>query len=416
MPSIVLTAINTLRNRGVEALALSILEGVRTEFGPKAQITLLTRDVKGAQESLSHRGITDVTILPDSAYAPKVEAGTMDKLTFKAKRALRMQVLKKLTSAEQALADADLVLVSGGDVFSSDYGIMERYLRQYDQPIANGTPVYFLAQSIGPFTNPDEKASFTEIAKKSWFTVRETISEKYLIEDLGIPAERVKLSADPAFLLTVPDEVQAEMMAEYGLEPGGYATAAVSRGISEFKGLSHEEHLEAWLVAARGIIARAGKLVLVPHVQLPQSEEDDLSLANEIAAALDDPNCVVMNRLHSSVEFKSVLKGSVFCIAERTHGAIGAMSSNVPTLSVGYSIKARGILQLLLEDPELFSTLHLPVEKFTAENAEAVVAAAWDARDRFAEELSRTLPETRARAKDNYVTARALIETGKLAK
>lgn len=250
MPSIVLTAINTLRNRGVEALALSILEGVRAEFGPEAQITLLTRDVEGAQESLSHRGITDVTILPDSAYAPKVEAGTLDKLKFKAKRALRMQVLKKLTPAEQALAAADLVLVSGGDVFSSDYGIMERYLRQYDQPIANGTPVYFLAQSIGPFTNPAEKASFTEIAKKSWFTVRETISEKYLTEDLGIPAERVKLSADPAFLLTVPDAVQAEMMAEYGLEPGSYATAAVSRGISEFKGLSHEEHLEAWLVAA----------------------------------------------------------------------------------------------------------------------------------------------------------------------
>lgn len=406
MAHIVLTGINTLRNRGVEALLVSIVQGLRAEL-TDPQITLLIRDPEGAKEALEG---TNTRIVPDGAWAPPVDAPASKKALFRLKRWLRMKVLGRLTPSEQALATADLVIGSGGDVFSSDYAIMERYLRQYDQPQARGVPVYLLAQSIGPFKTEAERQSFTAVARKGFVSVRETISQDYLLRDLGIPADKVELTADPAFLLAVPEATKAAMLARYGLTPGTYTAAAISRGISGFKGLSHDQHLAAWVAAAGAILARTEKLVLVPHVQLPHEDEDDLSLARQIRAALgDDPRVVIIDGKHSAIEFKAVLGQAAFAVAERTHGAIGAMSSGVPTLSIGYSIKAEGILRQLVADDALFRLSLLPVTDFTAATAEAVIAAAWDGRDAFRAELDKSLPVMRQRAARNYARARELL-------
>jgi colanic acid/amylovoran biosynthesis protein len=408
MAHIVLTGINTLRNRGVEALLVSIVQGLRGAF-PDPRITLLLRDPEGAKAALEGTG---VTIVADGAWSPPVDATLSKKALFRLKRWVRTKVLGRLTASERALATADLVIGSGGDIFSSDYGIMERYLRQYDQPQAAGVPVYLVAQSIGPFKTAAEKASFSAVARQGFVSVRETISYDYLIKDLGIPADRVELTADPAFLLAVPEATKTAMLARYGLSAGSYTAAAISRGISGFKGIGHEGHLAAWVAAAHAILERTAKLVLVPHVQLPHEEEDDLSLAREIRAAMgDDPRVVIIDGTHSAVEFKAVLGQAAFAVAERTHGAIGAMSSGVPTLSIGYSIKAEGILRQLIAEEDLFDLSLLPVTEFTPENAAAVVAASWDARNRFAAELQKTLPLMRERAARNYAKAVELVTT-----
>lgn len=406
MANIVLTGINTLRNRGVEALLVSIVQGLRAELADP-QITLLIRDPEGAKEALEGTG---TRIVPDGAWAPAVDAPLPKKALFRLKRWLRMKVLGRLTPSERALATADLVIGSGGDVFSSDYAIMERYLRQYDQPQARGVPVYLLAQSIGPFKTEAERRSFLSVARKGFVSVRETISQDYLTRDLGIPADKVELTADPAFLLAVPDTIKAMMLARYGLRPGTYTVAAISRGISGFKGISHDQHLAAWVSAARVTLARTEQLVLVPHVQLPHEDEDDLSLARQIRAALgEDPRVVIIDGKHSAVEFKAVLGQAAFAVAERTHGAIGAMSSGVPTLSIGYSIKAEGILRQLVADEALFRLSLLPVADFTAATAETVIDAAWNARDAFRAELDNSLPVMRQRAARNYARARELL-------
>lgn len=408
MAHIVLTGINTLRNRGVEALLVSIVQGLRAELkDPK--ITLLIRDPYGAQEALEGTG---ATVIADGAWSPPVDAPVSKKALFRLKRWVRMSVLGRLRPSERALSTADLVIGSGGDVFSSDYAIMERYLRQYDQPQAKGVPVYLLAQSIGPFKTEAERQSFSDVARQGFVSVRETISLDYLLKDLKLPANRVELTADPAFLLAVPEATKAAMLARYGLTPGSYTAAAISRGISVFKGLSHPEHLAAWVAAAHAILDRTDQLVLVPHVQLASSDEDDLTLAQEIKGALgNDPRVVVIDGTHSAVEFKAVLGQAAFAVAERTHGAIGAMSSGVPTLSIGYSIKAEGILRQLITEDALYRISLLPVTDFTAESAASVISSAWDARERFRTELNRSLPVMRESAARNYAIARELIET-----
>lgn len=408
MQKIILAGINVFRNRGTEALALSNVQELARAF-PGAQIVLTTRDVAGATASFPNG---EVVVVPDNAWSPPVDAPASAKAIARLKRWIRRDLLGRMQPQEAAFKGADLVVVSGGDTFSSDYDVMERYLRQLDQPAAAGVPILFLAHSIGPFKTEAEKASFSAMAKNCVFTVRETISQAYLTETLGVDPATVTLTADPAFLMEVPDETRARMLAAYGLEPGTYATCATSRSISGWTGIGHEGHVAAWAAAARALMDEIGKVVLVPHVQMPEGHQDDLALAREIHAALGhDPRCVVMDQaLHNAIEFKAVVGRALFNVAERTHCAIGGMSSGVPTLSIGYSIKAEGVLRLLVKNEDLVKISLIAAPDFSAETAGATVMTAYHARDRFAAELGANLPAVKDLAALNYRIARDLAK------
>jgi colanic acid/amylovoran biosynthesis protein len=405
-----LTGINVFQNRGTEALAISIVEGLLA-LPDRPRLTVITRDMAGAEASLGRYG---VQIVEDRAWAPPITASPTQKLKFRLKRWVRRDLLKRPQPQEAALAGADLVVVSGGDIFSSDYTIMERYLRQLDQPLDAGVSVLFFAQSIGPFKTEAERAGFRATARKSTVTVRESISVTYLTETLGLDADQVTMTADPAFLLAVPEETRADMMKSYGLTPGTYVAAACSRSISGFTGITHEGHVAAWVAAARQLMDLGEILVLVPHVQMPEAHQDDLALAHEIAAALgNDQRCIVLDKcLHSSVEFKAVLKGAQFVVAERTHGAIGAMSSGVPALSVGYSIKAEGVLRQLVKEEDLITRSLIGAPAFTAEAAPGLIRDAWDVREAVTAELAANLPAVQARSQQTFEIAAALLSGG----
>lgn len=403
MTNIVITTLSPFENRGVEALAISNIEGLRRVFDD-ARITVLSQQVEVARASLAPY---DVSVVYDQALAPR---RGLRKRLLNPRRWIRENLQGR--PSKRALSRADLVVVSGGDVYSSVYGSLEQHLRQLDLPLSLGVPVLFLGQSVGPFDTQAEIASFLGVANRCRVTVREQISFDYLTQTIGMSPDRVELTADPAFLLEAGDEIRDAVLAEYGLVPGAYAAMAVSRGISTFLGLPHDAHLKACVRAARFLIEKTGKVVLVPHVQLSRIDaENDLLLAREIHAALGgDPACVVMgNWLHGAVEFKAALGSAAFVVAERTHGAIGAMSMGVPTLSIGYSIKAEGVLRQLIKDDAVFARSLLPIAEFGPDNAVDVVRGAWEVRDAFAAELARNLPDVKERAARNFDIAREMI-------
>lgn len=404
MIKVVITTLRPLENRGVEALARSIVEGLIDNFND-IEITVLTNEPELARRAMPQdcvRFVADDAFGPPNGVAPW-------KLAFpRLRRQVRRDLLGRRRPVEEAFRDADLVLVSGGDVFSSTYGTMDRYLWQLEYPIALGKPVLFFAQSIGIFETEAEERSFTSRARRCHFTVREAISERYLIDRLGIEAARITRTADPAFLLAPAGPAVLE---RYGLAGRRYAAAVVSRGISTFRNLSHDDHVQAWLAAIGTLLDRVDKVVLVPHVQpVDTPDENDLFLAQELQEKLHhDQRVVVMQDADLGAhDFKAVLAGAEFAVAERTHGAIGAMSAGVPVLSIGYSIKSEGILRELVADEALLKLSLVPAEMFTPQHAAGIVARAWDARERFAQELAQSLPEAKRRARLNYEIARKL--------
>lgn len=404
MTNIVITTLRPLDNRGVEALGKSIVDGIIRNF-PDPKITVLTTEVDLAKRVLPQ---DCVRILPDDAVGPADGVPAHKLVLPRLKRYIRRSVLGRLRPVEQAFKDADIVLVSGGDVFSSTYGTTDRYLWQLEYPISLGTPVMFFAQSIGRFETKTEESSFASRGRNCFFTVRERISERYLLDTLGIAKDRVTVTADPAFQLRLGDE---SLLGRYGLS-GRFACAVTSRGISGFKGLSHEAHVEAWVAAIRSLLERTDRVALVPHVQPANvPHENDLHLAQEIHERLgNDTRVVVLDdpSLGAS-DYKVALAASEFVVAERTHGAIGAMSMGVPTLSIGYSIKAEGILRQLIRQDALVERSLIPVERFTAEAAPTLIADAWNVREAFAEELALNLPEAKRGAEANFAAMRVLL-------
>src|SRR5262249_25954235 len=63
----------------------------------------------------------------------------------------------------------------------------------------------------------------------------------------------------------------------------------------------------------------------------------------------------------SAGDFKGLIQGSRYLIGERMHACIAGLSTAVPTIALGYSVKAQGIMEDLLGSKVSDDGLHLPV-------------------------------------------------------
>ena len=84
-------------------------------------------------------------------------------------------------------------------------------------------------------------------------------------------------------------------------------------------------------------------IALIPHVIW--KDNDDRIPLRGLYDAYKDSGRVVMIEDHNCEELKGYIARCSFFIGARTHPTIAAYSSCVPTLVVGYSIKAKGIAQ-----------------------------------------------------------------------
>lgn len=83
------------------------------------------------------------------------------------------------------------------------------------------------------------------------------------------------------------------------------------------------------------------KIALIPHVCWENN--DDRKPLNILYDKFKDSGRVVMIDEHNCMEQKGFIARCRFFIGARTHATIAAYSSCVPTLVVGYSVKAKGI-------------------------------------------------------------------------
>lgn len=83
------------------------------------------------------------------------------------------------------------------------------------------------------------------------------------------------------------------------------------------------------------------KIALIPHVCWENN--DDRKPLNILYEEFKDSGRVVMIGEHKCMEQKGFIARCRFFIGARTHATIAAYSSCVPTLVVGYSVKAKGI-------------------------------------------------------------------------
>ena len=99
-------------------------------------------------------------------------------------------------------------------------------------------------------------------------------------------------------------------------------------------------------------------VALIPHVVWDFS--DDRIPLRELYRKYQRTGRVVMIEDHNCMELKGIISRCRFFIGARTHATIAAYSTGVPTLVVGYSVKARGIARDLFGTEEGYV---LPVQQ-----------------------------------------------------
>ena len=129
-------------------------------------------------------------------------------------------------------------------------------------------------------------------------------------------------------------------------------------------------------------------VALIPHVVWERN--DDRKTIEELYSYFEKEPRVVKLGDHSCEELKGYIARCRFFIGARTHATIAAYSSLVPTLVVGYSVKAKGIAK------DLFGTYESYVEPVqnleTKEQLQAAFQWLWKEEEEIKRKLSEVMP------------------------
>ncbi len=289
-------------------------------------------------------GVTFRNVSPEKWRSPHWYLGT-------ARRLLRLRSGDWRTMhshLRREYARADAVLSVGGDNYTTDYSAFPGYyLDVLKYAREKGSKDVIWAATVGPFDDAEVRQRVVETLKDTALvTAREGLTVEYLAS-LGI-SENVRAVADPAFLL---EPLSSPAALSYRIGEGadwlGFsASSMLWRYISDRGDRDCSRVLVQfidWAVREQEL-----SVALIPHVvdtrpAAPLGRNDYLFL-RQIAQRVERRDKVVLIDPSLRVrEMKYMISRCRFFIGSRTHSTISALSSGVPTISLSYSMKSRGI-------------------------------------------------------------------------
>ncbi|MHB9131492.1 MAG: polysaccharide pyruvyl transferase family protein [Armatimonadota bacterium] len=320
-------------NRGCEAIVRSTVALLRQVLGP---VRIILSSCNPGDDATAGYALTD-RIIPATAqrWTPSWALARLADLRN------RQQGLRWwLAPVTAVLREVDIVLSIGGDNYC--YGTPHYFIELNRSIHRHGIPLVLWGASIDA-VKADE-ATCRDLQDYDLITARESLTVTRLAE-CGITSN-VRHVADPAFLLP---------SARYDLTefcPRGEGILGFN--ISPLLARYHRDQsasplVQASVAALRHCIDHVGLgVLLVPHVTggMPPGEKwnDDRLVLEEILQAVDRPGAItLMPSTLDAMQSKYVIAQCRLFIGARTHSTIAALSSCVPTLSIGYSIKAWGI-------------------------------------------------------------------------
>jgi polysaccharide pyruvyl transferase WcaK-like protein len=209
-------------------------------------------------------------------------------------------------------------------------------------------PVVLWGASVGPFDADPVFAPlvFEHLRSLDAVFVRESDSLEYLRAN-GV-TKNVHLVADPAFLMK-PVELSAAKIG-FPLPVGGIGInlspmVAFYRG-KEPSTVDLDEWLRLCVELVKSVAVLKRPILLIPHVGSDDPGNDDFRLLHALCKAVVGEVAVPVQVLPdglSAAETKWIIVRCAVFAGARTHSIIAALSSHVPTLSIAYSLKAKGI-------------------------------------------------------------------------
>lgn len=246
---------------------------------------------------------------------------------------------------------ADIALSVGGDNYC--YGGTDIYAYLNKAYHKQGIKTVLWGCSIEPDVVMQKNVS-VDLSKYDHIVVRESIT----YEAVKKVNSNVSLFPDPAFFMS---SVKPEIPQIFEENVVGINISPVIIDNEKNSGIV----LKNYVKLIEYILNNTNYLVaLIPHVIL-DSNNDNIAIKMIYNYFKDNCRVIVYPDMKAT-ELKYVISKCRFFIGARTHSTIAAYSTCVPTVVVGYSVKAKGIAK------DLFGTWEnyvLPAQELYKENA-----------------------------------------------
>jgi len=338
-----LTGQRTFGNRGCEAIVRSTALLLKKCFGEVTIFVpsdIICRDMKQWPDA-NNDGIIFVPIY--HTFSSRLW-GQVLRLPVNWLRQLEfpLPMPKKL---KEQLESVDAVLSIGGDMYTYEgrYPVWIMAMDNYAMKL--GKPVFLWCASVGPF---EAEPSLIPLLKKHFskmelLALRESTSKEYVSKTLDI--KNSIRTSDPAFHLKKSKIDLSEFWPKHN--PDNILGLNVSPLIERFASDNQEIITEVINFIRHVITENKLSILLISHVTpLGKSNvNNDHYYMSKIINALPDLNekvCII-NEGFNAEETKYAISKCRFFIGARTHATIAAISSGVPTISIAYSQKAKGL-------------------------------------------------------------------------
>lgn len=257
-----------------------------------------------------------------------------------------MDGLRYVSGIRHAAKTCKLALSVGGDNYcypgTEIYGWLNR---EYHR---NGMKTVLWGCSVEPKIVAKPLVS-RDLASYDLIVTRESIS----YEAIRKVQKNTILAPDPAFFMepqTCPIDERLETGNVIGINISPMIISA-----EKTAGMAYENYKN---LVAHILRETDAYVALVPHVVW--TSNDDRTVLRRLYEDFDrDPRLILVED-HTAPELKYIISHCRMFIGARTHATIAAYSSCVPTLVVGYSVKAKGIARDLFGTEENYV---LPVQQ-----------------------------------------------------
>ena len=286
---------------------------------------------------------------------------------------------------ERYVSEACAVLAVGGDNYTLDYGVPERFFNYNKSVLSSNKPLVIWGASVGPFDKDRafEKIAAEELKKVTLICARESETLNYLAS-IGV-VQNVRAVSDPAFVLK-KETVEDICLTQFLDKP----TIGINLSPLMNKYWSQEHSfLESAVQVVENILKVFDKsILLIPHVVSPGSNDYEFLLQVKQRLEKYNERIELLGPDYNAQQLKWIISKLSIFIGARTHATIAALSSGVPTLSIGYSIKSKGI------NRDLFGHLDwlLPLDQFKRDTVVDKIGNLLDVEAAVRDHLSHVLP------------------------
>lgn len=314
-----------------------------------------------------------------------------------------------IASFLEALDGVDVVVIGGGPLKES--GQMREWSMRLAIAKSLGKKIMVYGCGIGPLHSASVRQQVAQILRLAdRITLRDKIAVKNAIE-LGVPADRITLAADPAMGLQIPSAKFADRSAK-PLTIGVSLRRLTKHYAPTGRSTEATRQESTFYDAARGTVRRllqmdGTRVVLVPMALRP--EDDDRVPLRQLQAELGhDPRISLIDHYASPAALLEHFKKFDFFVAMRFHSAVFAMLAQVPMVAIDYDSQG-GKITGLMEAMGLSDCL-LNISDATPERLWTLVDRGLSQRHALARRIAENLPALRDRERANGTTLRELLK------